>query len=317
MSLAERHNPQPCDACQVSSESADYGNGGLCPGCHNVFRAARVLLQHDVAAEEELIPTLVFARIAGRARDQNYEHHYGSGYGLAEESVLSGSHPALEITGFVDRVPVVRVKPFAVSAERHPGTQVLKRVRIRTLSKHVRSPDVAKSYEQLLEREGAQWDENNHGDFFYHCLHGYLELTVAEGSELAPRTVEGLGGDPLRHPAFHFPPPRVTEGVHEAMKRAFANRLDLYGKPQRKTADTLVPAFTAWHIGGRADEQVPPSSRTRVSKILNQHLLEPCSLQQLPESSWSSGDMVWKDVRGLLPRFILMQHYAVYPSHRS
>ncbi len=317
MSLAERHNPQTCGACQTFSESADYSDVGLCPGCHNVFRAARVLLQYGITAEEELISTLVFARIAGRAGDQNYEHHYGSGYGLAEESVLSGSHPALEITRFVDRVPVVRVKPFAVSAERHPGTQVLKRVRIRTLSKNVKSSDVAKSYEHLLEQEGAQWDENNHGDFSYNCLFGYLELAVTEGSELSPRTVEEFGEDLFRQPAFHLPPPNVVEGVHEAMRRAFANRLDLYGKPQKKTAAKLVPAFAAWHIGGRADEQVPPASRTRVSKILNQHLLEPCGLPQLQESRWNSGDMVWKDVREHRLRFITIQQYAFYSSHPS
>jgi hypothetical protein len=183
VSLAEQHNPDACYACQNSSESAGDNDDGPCPGCRNVFQAARVLLQSGITAEEEVIPTLVFARIAGRAEDPHYTYHYRSGYEPAEETVLSGNHPALEITRFVDRVPVVQVKPFALSAERHPGTQILKRVRIRTISKKVRSSDVAKSYEQLLEKEGARWDENNHGEFAYDCLFGYLELQVAQGAE--------------------------------------------------------------------------------------------------------------------------------------
>jgi hypothetical protein len=60
--------------------------------------------------------------------------------------------------------------------------------------------------------------------------------------------VEGYGGDPLRHPAFHFPPPEIVEGVHEAMKRRFAKRLDFYGKAQKKTPGKFVPAFAAWHV---------------------------------------------------------------------
>ena len=214
-------------------------------------------------------------------------------------------------------MPIVQVKPFALSAERHPGTQILKRVRIRTLSKRVKSSDVAKGYEQLLEQESAPWDENNHGEFAYDCLSGYLELEVAQGAKFSPLLMEGYGGDPLRHPAFHFPPPEIVEGVHEAIKRGFAKRLDLYGKAQKKTPGKLVPAFAAWHVGARADEEVPPASCPRVSRVLNRQLLEPCGLPQLPESAWTSGDTVWKDVRDLWPRFINVQQYAFYPSHRS
>ena len=258
----------------------------------------------------------MFARIAGRAEDQHYKDHYRSGYGPAEESVLSGSHPALGITRFVDRVPVVRVKPFAVSAERHLGTQVLKSVRIRTLSRRVKSPEVAKSYEQLLKQEGARWDENNHGAISYDCLIGYLELVVTEGTQLSPNLVEGLGGDLFRHATFQFPPPEIVKGVHEAMQKTFVNKLDFYGKGNRKTPDKLIPAFAAWHVGGKADEEVPPAARPRVSRVLNRHLLGPCHLRQLPESFWTSDDTVWRDVKVLRPRFINIQQYANYPSHR-
>jgi hypothetical protein len=80
-----------------------------------------VLLQQGITAEEELIPTLVFARIAGRAEDQHYEDHYASGYEPAEESVLSGNHPALDITRFVDRVPACRSSRLSCLPKDTPG----------------------------------------------------------------------------------------------------------------------------------------------------------------------------------------------------
>jgi hypothetical protein len=315
-SVAEGQNPHTCSACQTACEPTHDSDDGLCPGCRNVFRAAVVLLRSGIVSEEELIPTLVFARIAGRAEDQHYKHHNSSVYEPAEESLMSGTHPALEVTKFIDRVPVVRVKPIAVSAERHEGTQILKRVRIRTLSKKVKSYDVADSYRRLLEQEGVPWDENNHGEFAYDCLFGYLELEVAQGAEFSPLLVEGYGGDPLRHPAFHFPPPEIVEGVHEAMKRTFANRLDYYGKAQRKTPGKLVPAFAAWHVGAQADTEIPPAARPRVSSALNRHLLRPCGLRQVTVSSRNPDDLVWRDAADLWPRFVRIQHYAFYPSHR-
>jgi hypothetical protein len=317
MSVADRRQQQTCSACQISYPNADQPGDELCPGCSAVFRAARTLITHEVVAEEELIPTLVFARISGRAQDEHYTEHYSSGYGPGEDVVLAGDHPSLEIVRFLDKVPIVRVRPFTVTAERHPGTQVLKQVRIRTLSRKVKSAGVARDYEQLLKEEGAQWTENNRGTFSYDCLLGYLELVVAEGSELSPQVIEGLGEDLFRHPGFHFPPPNIVEGTHAAMKTAFANRLDFYGKAHRKTPDKLIPAFAAWHVGERAGEEVPPAARPRVSMVLNRHLLEPCGLPQLPESTWDSADTVWRDAKQLWPRFINIQQYAFYPSHRS
>lgn len=317
MSLAERIEEQTCGACQTSPVDPDHHGDKLCSGCDAVFLAARTLLKHNVAAEEELIPTLVFARISGRARDPHYTQHYRSGYGPVEDSVLAGEHPGLEIVKFLDNLPVVRVKPLTLVAEKHPGTQVLKQVRIRTLSKKVGPTDVAERYVQLLNEEGARWDENNHGDFSYDCPHGYLELIVTNGSEVSPDLEEAFGEDLFRHPAFHFPPPDIVAGVHEAMRAAFANRLDLYGKAQPKTPSRLVPAFAAWHVGGRADDEVPPASQTRVASVLDCHLLQPCNLPLLSENTWAPAHAVWKDVQVLLPRFLNIQQFAAYPSHRS
>jgi hypothetical protein len=312
MTVAGRHNPYVCEACLTPSVAAGDNDDGLCPGCRSVFRAAKILLLHESVTEEELIPTLAFARIAGLA-----EVHDHSSYARGEEAVLSGNHPALEITKFLDRVPVVEVKLVALSAERHLGTQFLKSVRIETLSKRVKSTDVAKSYQQLLKREGARCDENIHGDFSYDCLLGYLELTVREGTQLSPSVVEDLGEDLFRLATFQFPPPEMVEGVHEAMQKNFAHRLDLYGeRARRPTADKLVPAFVAWHVGSGDDKEVPLASRQRAKTVLNRLLLKPCGLTQLGENASNSAETVWRDVERHRRRFISIQQYASFPSHR-
>lgn len=79
--------------------------------------------------------------------------------------------------------------------------------------------------------------------------------------------------------------------------------LDLYGKPLGKTAEKIVPAFVAWHVGVNIGGKIPPWDRTRVSRILNKHLLDPCGRPALPEGHWSPEDTVWRDVEALRLRF--------------
>jgi hypothetical protein len=100
------------------------------------------------------------------------------------------------------------------------------------------------------------------------------------------------------------------------MKTTFANRLDFYGKAHKKTPGKLIPAFAAWHVGGKADEEVPSASRPRVARVLNHHLLEPCGLTQLEENDSNSAELVWRDVKVLWPRFINIQEYTISSSHR-
>jgi hypothetical protein len=194
-------------------------------------------------------------------------------------------HPSLQSAEGTGDVPVTRLEPLAVSAEKHAGTRVLKQVRVRILSKHVKSQAVRTRYRQVLLEEGAQWAENNHGRISYECLFGYLEVIVAAGSELPPSAVEGMGGDSLtlRYPAFHFPPPEVVGGVYKGLlgtdwgkkQDGFASTLDVYGRSKNKerSPEKLIPAFVAWHIGTQTGEKIPPAARPAVARIMNEMLL--------------------------------------------
>ena len=125
-------------------------------------------------------------------------------------------------------------------------------------------------------------------------------------NELDPQTAERLGA---QHPYCHFPPPTVVESLCRGLlkppggREGFAHMLDLYGKPLGKSAEKAILAFVAHHLGGGPGGKIHPKLRTTVSKILNKHLLSPCSLPQLPEDHWSPGDTVWRDADSLDVRF--------------
>ncbi len=239
-------------------------------------------------------------------------------------------HPSLQVVEGREDLPVVRLEPLAVSVEKHPDTQVLKQVRVRVLSKHVKSENVRERYSQVLLEEGARWDENNHGRISYECLFGYLEVVIAAGADqLAPQHVEGMGGDSLTlsYPAFNFPPPKVVAGVYEGLlgsdwgsnQYGFSGRLDIYGKPKDKhrSPEKLIPAFVAWHIGTQTGEKIPPKSRSKVARIMNENLLPHLGMRQLAEEQTNPDDTVWRDVQALYQRFVRLQQFIRYPSHRG
>jgi hypothetical protein len=259
------------------------------------------------------MPTLMLARMFG---DDSQTRH-----------AIVEKHPSLQLAEGTGDVPMVRLEPLAVSAEKHAGTQVLKQVRVRVLSQKVESEDVQEQYRQVLLEEGAQWGENNHGDISYDCLFGYLEVTVAAGGELTQRTVEGLGENPLSYPAFHFPPPEVVGGVFDGLlgsarrnkQRGFRPRLDIYGRSEKKqrTPKKLIPAFVAWHIGTQTGEKVPPRSAPAVARVLNENLLRPLGWKEIQERQIIPDDTVWRDVKDLYPRFVRLQQFIRFPSHRG
>jgi hypothetical protein len=267
-----------------------------------------VLWEEGITAEDEVIPTLICARKMGLG------HELSS---LAPHADLA-RYPVMEIVKRVrDGVPIVRVLPLCVGGETHAYTQVLSQVHIQVLSKHVKPAQVSEEYEQILKECGARWEENNHGRFSYKCLVGpILQLTVEAGGKLGPREVEGLGGDPLEYPAWHFPSPDLVANVYKALldsahgggSKGFKYALDLYGKAQNKTPDKAIPAFVAWHLGAEAEppagQTVNPESRLRVARLLNKHLLDRYDdLRSIPEDSRYSGDVIWQDVEALWPRF--------------
>jgi hypothetical protein len=204
------------------------------------------------------------------------------------------------------------VRPLVGIPEMHPGTQILKSVRIQVLSRRVKPGAVRNEYERVLIEQGAHWHENNHGLISYKAEDGYLEISAGTRGEVSPLMAESLSDKLLSWSAYNFPPPTLIAGIYKNVlgskdKRnasGFAYALDLYGKPAAHTrmAKKIVHAFAAWHVGEGHPARVPPQSRPRVAGVLNRQLLNPD--EQLPEDTWVSSDKIWDDVEALSMRFV-------------
>jgi hypothetical protein len=228
----------------------------------------------------------------------------------------------------VDGVPLIRVLPYVVFAEAHAGTQVLKQIRIQVISKFAEPKSVRERYEQVLMEQGVQWDDSASGCVSHNFRGGYLDIRIRPTDVLIYKEValdrelierykdfflrkaypESYPSErPDDHP-YPYPSPRYIEasyagllGLLRSSKRVgVAYALDLYGKTTKKTADKIIPAFVAWHLGAAV---VPARARPEIARVLNKHLLAPCGKEPLPDDHWSTDDTVWRDARDLASRF--------------
>ncbi len=323
--LAE--NEDQCDGCGMiciksQADFVSHDGDQLCPACRAVFWTAAVLFDRGVTEEEVIIPTLVFARSAAGSegyRDLAKAEGLVNGCaacGLAE--IASGlsflgedqAYMGLELVEVVDGVPLVRVSPFVLLGEKHSGTEILKQVRIQILSKLVKPAAIRARYLRFLEEQGARWGKNDYGCLSYNFSRSYLDVGIEGWGESYTWGVED-SENPLHWPIYHFPSPSIVEGFCEGLLRSLSGGewtgdvcgLDLYGKPAGKTAETTIPAFVAWHVGPAATGKIPAKGRAGVSRILNKHLLRPCSKPELPEGWSTKGTMLWRDVEVLRLRF--------------
>jgi hypothetical protein len=334
------HGEAVCSGCLKPSNKLTHSAGDqLCEKCRAVFSTAAVLLNEDITAEDTLIPTLVFAKIAGGSPEYAAlvkEKEQASGLEIVRlmhaaddwppqrsqtpaeyaqtltDYVRTHGYGGWELVRVVHGVPILRVRPLALIPEMHPGTQILKSVRIQVLSRRVKPGTVRDEYERILVEQGAHWHENNHGLISYQADDGYLEISAGTGDEVSPLMAESLSDKLLSWPAYNFPPPTLIAGIYKNVlgsvdKRnpwGFAYALDLYGKhvAHTKMAKKIVHAFAAWQVGEGHPARVPPKSRTRVAGVLNRQLLNP--EEQLPEDTWFSSDKIWDDVEALSMRFV-------------
>ncbi len=315
-----------CDGCLKPSAGLTISAGDrLCERCTAVFLAAAVLLNEKVIEEDILIPTLVFAKIAGGSLGHAAlakEKKSVAGLDIVRlmyaatdwpaENAETDGYAGWELLRIVEDVPILRVRPLAAISETHPDTRILKSVRIQVLSRHTKPAEVGKEYERRLSERDVRWSENNSGYISYQTLNGFLQIKVGLEGTISPLMAKSVGADTLYSwPAYNFPSPTLVADIYSSLlgsadkraARGFAYDLDLYNQPHRaRSAKKIILAFAAWHIGEGPRTRIPPKSRPRVAGVLNRQLLDPS--ERLPDESWSSSDKVWRDVEDLARRFV-------------
>ena len=231
------HSEAVCSGCLKPSNKLTASSGDqLCEKCRAVFSTGAVLLDENITAEDTLIPTLVFAKIAGGSPEYAAvvkDKEQASGLEIVRlmhaaddwppqrsqtpeeyaqtltDYVRTHGYGGWELVRVVHGVPILRVRPLALIPEMHPDTQILKSVRIQVLSRRLKPGAVRDEYERVLIEQGAHWHENNHDLIPYQAADGYLEINAGTGGEVSPLMAESLSDKLLSWPAYNFPPPTL------------------------------------------------------------------------------------------------------------
>lgn len=337
--------PEECGACRLpflefQTDFVNHAGDRLCQWCRAVFWTATVLIEEGIQDEETIFPTLAFAKYATGTPEYNDfigKTEDATGHDIAEVLLSAGristrtmerGYLGWDFVREVEGVPFIRVLPFTVFAEKHPGTQNLKQIRIQILSKNAKEKEVRKDYERILLEQGIQWDDSASGCVSHNFWGSYLDIRVrpadaliyketAIDTELLERHKDYFlrkaypASFPTETPddfPYTYPPPRYIEALCKGLRGpqrarntpAASHGLDLYGKPNEKTAIKSIPAFVAWHLGAAV---APETGRPRIAQTLNKHLLDPSGLDHLPEDLWRRDDTVWRDAEELDQRF--------------
>ena len=248
--------------------------------------------------------------------------------GMTSPGGMERGYLGWKLVEVVEGVPLIRVLPYVVFAEEHAGTQLLKQIRIQVMSRFAEPKSVGEGYEQVLVEQGVRWDDSASGCVSHNFWGGYLDIRIRPTDDLIYKEV-ALDRElierykdfffrkayPESYPSerpddypYSYPSPRYIEASYAGLLGLLrsskpvgvAHALDLYGKTNRKTADKIIPAFVAWHLGAAV---VPAKARPAIARALNKHLLAPCHKELLPDNRWSNDDTVRQDVRDLSDRF--------------
>jgi hypothetical protein len=307
-SLPKSISPEICDSCDRSAKDLVTHIGDrLCASCRAVFWTAETLFDNEISGQDEIIATLVYAAWKGRPWDLKKDTELQRN--LMRE--FPRQHQEFDLLRIVDGVPILRLKTMTVSVLRYEETDILQRVQISVLSHFAGPETLAELYEQVLRDEGISWERSNGGAMEWNAINNRLSITIAPTETYDADTVPHLART-ARDLWPSFPPPELVREIcrpliGSADKRTFhgfvsysgKRYLGEHGRPstQAKEPKTLIPACAAWLIGERKQRlrERAKERRVHISGVLNRHLLAPLEMPELPETSWSPGDTVWRD----------------------
>jgi hypothetical protein len=269
-----------------------------------VFWFAEVLLDADVT-EAEIVPTLAFAPLASglwTIRDRERREQ--------ESRSLVGKYPAFELVGMKDGVPVLRMKPATIEVQRYEGSDLVRAVLVRVLSRSARADATADLYRDVCEREGLAVHGSSPGTISWDFDKMHLAVSVGPREEIAASRV-GLLAEYPQVRRFSFPMPSVVAAILGALlghgqkkNQMFAALLSDLGRSTPMTPEVLVRACVLWHLrGGRGDRRVGRSEQT--AEIINTFLLQPAGRELITVSRDAA---VWRDATKVSRRFDLARY---------
>src|SRR5215216_6794978 len=280
---------ETCHLCHRLSESMHnrYGTT-ICGSCMTVFWFAEVLLEADVT-EEEIVPTLAFARHA-----QMLWPIRDPGERVAAAHKLVDRYP-----GF-DLVEVVR----------YHGSHLAKSIRIRILSRFAEPEEMAKLYWDFCERENLPRHKSSRGSLAWDFERMHLVVDVGPREEIHTARLPGLSDYPQVR-RFAFPLDTVVRDLLRALlgqgqekNLMFGALLSDLGRSTRISPEAAVTACVLWQLRG---ERTPNRVRREeeAAEIVNRLLLEPLEKKPL---TISRNDATWRNAKKISGRLDLCSY---------
>ena len=282
----------------------------------SLLQAAQVLFGAGVMAEEEIVPTLVWAARSwelGLLRELT-ERFASAGEGSEEWPKLkerfAGALGAFEPVRVVDGVLILRWVPVSVVGVLNEETGATEAITIDVRRRSVKPQDVGRIYSRYLRHKGIDHDSPQ-GSVGSVASNGVLRLSVRPDEPWVYPM--GLSPVHVHSEQLPFPAPRVVESNFRELKGSIAkgkgfgftlSGREKGGAPQHNA----TPAICAWYLGNRGKLIEQPSLRPGVARLLNRRLLKPCGRKILVEDTWTSADTLWNTVKVVDPSILRAEH---------
>ena len=287
----------------------------------DLLKAARVLLNEDIAEEDQIYPTLAFANELGQGLVDFIEEKkrlvsaWEDGSDSWAEGVdeFSWRHPSIRPVEVVDGVVILERVPVDVRIHNYPLQEVeVPRVVGLTVYPHKRPPtleQVAARYDKELSTARIPHAESNKGRFEFSFREGYLLIEVNHSRTSIPP--EHMGAV-FRDGKPEFPHPRLVGAFYKMLvgttsKDGFARLLVTRRRGPAPASDTLIPACVAFYLrdyGGMKEG-------VEAHRLLNEHVLRG-HWKKLPEGhSDSASNQMWRDANKAKNK-VLAAAYALY-----
>jgi len=272
-----------------------------------LFWFAEVLLESD-ATESEIVPTLAFARHASilwTIRDPQQRE--------ATARQLIERYAALDLVGFVSGVPMLRMKPAFVEVIRYEGSSLVKRVRIRVLSRFAEPHVMAELYWNACEREGLPRHKTSPGSLSWDFDRMHLVVDVGPREDIHPARLHQYADYPQVR-RFAFPLDTVVEELLRALlgqgqdkNLMFAALLSDLGRNSSMSLEKAIIACVLWDVHGERSERGSTGIQRseEVAELISQLLLVPLDRERI---TISRNDTAWRDAHKVSHRLDLCKY---------
>ena len=293
---------KPCGSCLVPTERVVSRQGfEICDSCSALFWVAELLFDCDVT-EAEIIPTPALSLRMGALAEQRDANKRG-----AAARKLVKEYPSVQLVKLLGGFPVVRFRPVVAEVIRYPGSQLAKRIRLKTLTRFADPEKAARSYRDVLTKEKLPSSKWSPGSTSWEYRDFQFIVDIGPKYEIHPGRLDHFSEYP-KIPHYSFPTHLAIAGILRGLlgqgqhkNLLFGELLADYGRSTRQSRDKTIMACVLWCIWGkRGEDRNRMSRKGNTIDIVNGLLLDNVEKEPL---TTLRNDSAWRDAEKVSDRF--------------